>query len=216
MMTTPTADYPAHRFRGWFNAAFFTAFDGYLDHLLGPHKRRVFADLPDTVAELGSGSGANLRYLRPGQRLVAIEPNPAMHRRLIRRAAAAGVDLSLHDVMAERVDLPDGSVPMVISSLVLCTVRDPEVVLAEVERILAPGGRYAFVEHVVAPAGGVTRSLQAGLRRPWAWTFEGCSCERDLGALIGDRFEEVDLDGYRIRSPFVPFNTQVAGVAKRR
>ena len=135
----------AHPVRGPFNAAFFWLTRGVLDRLLGPHKQRVFADLPDSVVELGSGVGANLRYLRPGTHLVAVEPNPAMHRRLRREASRRGVQLDLHPVAAERLDLADASADVVLSSLVLCSVSEPVRVLAEVRRVLRPGGRFVFV-----------------------------------------------------------------------
>jgi SAM-dependent methyltransferase len=114
--------------------------------------------------------------------LVAIEPNSAMHGRLRAAAERHGVRLDLRDRVAERTGLPPGSVETVISSLVLCTVTDPAGVVAEVRRVLRPGGTFRFVEHVAARAGTPTRALQRALRRPWAWTFEGCSCERDLPA----------------------------------
>ena len=59
-------DFRTHPVRGPFNAIFFWLTGGMFDRLLGPHKRRLLADLPDTVVELGSGVGANLRYLAPG------------------------------------------------------------------------------------------------------------------------------------------------------
>ncbi len=115
---------------------------------------------------------------------------------------------------AERTDLPDASADVVVSSLVLCSVTDVDRVLAEVRRVLRPGGRFVFVEHVAAPDGTVLRRLQGWVRRPWAWLFEGCSCERDLGtALRSAGFGSVDLEAYRLRSPFLPFNPQIAGVA---
>ena len=97
-----------------------------------------------------------------------------------------------------------------ISSLVLCTVDDPVAVLAEVRRILLPGGRYSFTEHVAAKPGTPTRWAQQILRRPWARTFEGCSCEKDLAR---GRFSTVDISRYRIHSPFLPFNTHITGTA---
>lgn len=210
------SDFRPHPLRGPFNALFFSALDRYQDHLLRPHKQALFRDLPRTVVELGPGVGANLRYLRPGTRLIAVEPNPAMHDRLRTRAARARVDLELHSVGAERLDLPDASVDAVISSLVLCTVPDPASVLAEVHRVLRPGGRYAFLEHVAAPAGTPLRRLQRAARRPWGWTFEGCSCERDLQAVVeAAGFAETTIDAYRLRSPFLPVNTQIAGVARK-
>jgi SAM-dependent methyltransferase len=211
----PTA--PAYRVnpvRGRLNALFFGVLDGYLDHLLRAHKQQIFRDLPPTVVELGAGTGANLRYLPPGTRLVAVEPNPAMHPRLRARAARAGVDLELHTTVGERLDLPDASADMVISSLVLCTVTDPEAVVAEVRRVLRPGGRYAFLEHVAAPERSALRRLQRAVRRPWGWFFEGCSCERDLRTIVEDGgFARTAITGYRLRGPFLPAGPQIAGVA---
>ena len=213
-MTDIEKTFPVHAARGPFNAAFFATMGPYLERSLRPHKRRVFAGLPPTVVELGSGVGANLRYLRPGSTLIAIEPNLPMHRRLHAAAERRGVALDLRARLAEQTGLPDQSVESVISSLVLCTVADPAEVLAEVRRILRPGGTFRFVEHVAAPAGTPTRGLQRALRRPWAWTFEGCSCERDLAGLLrGAGFARVDIEPYRLHTPFVSFNPQIAGVA---
>ena len=207
-------DFRTHPVRGPFNALFFWLAGGLFDHLLGPHKRRLLADLPDTVVELGSGVGANLRYLAPGSRLIAVEPNPAMHRRLRRAARQRGILLDVRQVPAERTDLPDASAEVVVSSLVLCTVNDVDQVLAEVRRVLRPGGRFVFVEHVAAPDGTALRRLQRSVRAPWAWCFEGCSCERDLEALVRSAgFAAVDIERYRVHTPFVPFNTHIAGTA---
>ncbi|MFG1603436.1 class I SAM-dependent methyltransferase [Actinoplanes sp. NPDC049265] len=211
-MTVST--FEVHRGRGAFNAAFFGVLGPYIDRSVRRHKQRVYADLPSTVVEIGAGVGANLRYLAPGTTLIAIEPNRPMHGRLAAAAGRRGVRLDLRERVAERTGLPGGSADAVISSLVLCTVADPGEVLAEVRRILRPGGTFRFVEHVAAPDGTLTRGLQRALRRPWAWTFEGCSCERDLAAQVrGAGFSRVDVRAYRLHSPFVPFNTQIAGIA---
>ncbi|WP_430330835.1 class I SAM-dependent methyltransferase [Rhodococcus sp. ACT016] len=214
--TTAEAFRP-HPIRGPFNALFFTALNRYLDHVLRPHKQALFDNLPATVVELGPGVGANLRYLRAGTRLIAVEPNPALHDRLRARADRAHIDLELHTTGAERLDLTDESVDAVISSLVLCTVTDPVAVLTEVHRVLRPGGHYAFLEHVAAPDGTALRCLQRTARRPWSWTFEGCSCERDLQAVIeAAGFAETTIEAYRLRSPFLPVNPQIAGIARKR
>jgi ubiquinone/menaquinone biosynthesis C-methylase UbiE len=212
--TASEATFQSHAVRGPVNAAFFWLAGGLLDRFLGQPKSRVFTDLPDRVVELGSGVGANLSYLDPGTTLVAVEPNPAMHPRLERAAQRHGITLELHDVPAEQLALPDESADLVLSSLVLCTVADPSQVLAQVRRVLRPGGRFVFVEHVVAPEGSWLRRVQRVARRPWAWFFEGCSCERDLASAVrAAGFADVQIESYRLRSPFLPFNTQVAGVA---
>ena len=156
-----------------FNAWFFDALDRYINHVAGPHKREAFAgvDTP-VVLEIGTGTGANLSHLAPGTRLYAVEPSLRMHERLRRRAERAGVELELLPTGAEQIPLSDGSVDEVICSLVLCTVEDPSAVLAEVRRVLRPGGRFRFVEHVAAPgwarprcrAAGHPASLGLGLR----------------------------------------------------
>jgi ubiquinone/menaquinone biosynthesis C-methylase UbiE len=212
---SPATGFELHGARGRFNAAFFRLMGPYLEWNLRSHKRRVFGQLPREVVELGSGVGANLPHLPAGGTLVAIEPNRHMHRRLRAAARRQGVQLVLHERGAEQTGLPDHSVDSVISSLVLCSVTDPAAVLAEIRRVLRPGGTYRFVEHVAAPAGTPTRALQRLLRRAWAWIFEGCSCERDLASTIrAAGFAAVAIEPYRLHTPFIPFNTHIAGIAR--
>jgi SAM-dependent methyltransferase len=204
----------ANPVRGRLNAAFFRVVDGYVHRLLGDRKAALLADLPDDVVEFGPGTGANLRYYRPGTRLVAIEPNPHMHRALAWTAARRAVDLDVRPVGAEATGLPAGSVEVVVCTLVLCTVPDPVAALAEARRILRPGGRLLVIEHVAAPDGSVSARLQGLLQPGWQWAFEGCDLCRPTGALLSAAgFATVELERYRLRSLFVPVNEQVAGVA---
>ena len=130
--------------------------------------------------------------------------------------AGTALNSTILGVVGEHIDLPDASVETVICSLVLCTVGDPGAVLAEIRRILTPGGRFGFAEHVAAKPRTPTRFLQRVLRRPWAWVFEGCSCERDLRGLIAAAgFATVDITTFRIDSPLIPFNPHIAGTADR-
>ena len=124
-MGDSTFEFEAHPGRGRFNATFFRVMDGYIDWHLPGQKASVYADLPETVVELGPGVGANFRYLRPGTTVIAIEPNPYMHRTLRTSAERYGVDIEIRDVIGERIDLPDASADAVISSLVLCTLPIP-------------------------------------------------------------------------------------------
>lgn len=202
--------------RGRFNAAFFTVLGGYVDWLLRRPKAAVLDDLGHTVVEIGPGVGANLRHYRRGTRLIAVEPNLRMHAGLRRNAEAAGVDLTVLTTGAEAIDLPDASVTDVVSTLVLCTVTDPHTAISEIHRVLRSGGRFRFVEHVAAPSGTLVRRVQRLIRRPWKWVFEGCHVERDTAELVADAgFAALDIEPFRMRSPFVPANPGVAGIAVR-
>jgi SAM-dependent methyltransferase len=200
--------------RGRLNAAFFRLVDGYVHRLLGARKAALFADLPEEVVELGPGTGPNLRYYAPGTRLLAVEPNPHMHRPLARAAARHGVRLDLLPVGAEATGLAAASVDAVVCTLVLCTVPDPAAAVAEARRILRPGGRLLVLEHVAAPRDTAMAALQRLLRRPWRWVFEGCDlCRPTADLLAGAGFARVDVQRYRLRSVFLPVNEQVVVVA---
>jgi len=199
--------------RGRFNAWFFQALDGYMHWKYCEIKSRLLGQTPATAVELGSGSGANLRYLPRGIRLIAIEPNVHMHPALRRRAAERGIELDLRGLRGEELDIPTGSVDFVFSTLVLCSVDRPEQVIAEVRRILKPGGRFACVEHVVAPEGSTIRAIQRLIRRPWKWLFEGCELCRDTGATLrSSGFSRVDLQSLVLPTIFIPIRHQIAAM----
>lgn len=202
--------------RGRFNAWFFTAFDRYIAHIGRTHKDAAFGDLePGTIVEIGAGVGANFDYVPDGCRLVAIEPNLAMHPGLLQRAADRNIELEINTASAERMDLADGSVDDVLCSLVLCTVEDQDATLAEIRRVLRPGGRLRFVEHVAAPVWSPRRWLQHALRRPWSWVYEGCDVCRNTEEALGRAgFSEISINRRRWRrSLFIPVNTAIHGVA---
>jgi ubiquinone/menaquinone biosynthesis C-methylase UbiE len=203
-------------FRGRINAAFFSLMDWYMHWKYGARKAALFKDLPETVVELGAGAGANFRYLRPGTRVIAVEPNDYFHASLSRSARRWGIELEIRTTGAEALDLADASVDAVISSLVLCTVADPQRVVAEVMRVLRPGGRLVCIEHVAAPAGSFLGRLQRWLFRPWRWFFEGCHTHRDTAStLLRAGFDEVAVQPFTWRSVFLPVRTQIEAVCVR-
>jgi SAM-dependent methyltransferase len=217
-MTTRISESPmkGNPVRGRLNAAILRGADRYGHHLFGDRKRALFAGLPGTVVEIGPGTGANLRYYRPGTRVTAIEPNPYMHQPLHAEARRRGIAVDLRAEGAERIGLPDASAEAVVSTLVLCTVPDPAAAIREIGRILRPGGRLIFIEHVRAVDHSAYGVLQRASARPWRWLFEGCDVNRDTeGLLRAAGFAEVTVDRYRLSSIFLPINPQIAGVARR-
>jgi ubiquinone/menaquinone biosynthesis C-methylase UbiE len=205
-----------HPVRGRFNAAFFHLVDWYLHRTYADLKSELFAGLPAVLVEIGAGTGANMRYFPAGTRVIAVEPNTYMHGWLAARARKYGVDLEIHPRGAERLDLPTGSVEAVVASLVLCTVREPEAVLGEIRRVLAPGGRFVCIEHVAAPADSLIGRIQRVVHRPWQWCFEGCHTHRDTGTLLKNAgFADVSIRPFVWQSAFVPVRPQIAAVCIR-
>jgi ubiquinone/menaquinone biosynthesis C-methylase UbiE len=123
-------------------------------------KRDVLGALTGTVLEIGAGTGANFGYFGPGVRWLGLEPHPGRRRQLARTAAAHGQHAPVLAAPAERIPLPGASVDAVAATVVLCSVDDQDRALAEVRRVLRPGGAFAFFEHVAAPAGTWSRRLQ--------------------------------------------------------
>jgi ubiquinone/menaquinone biosynthesis C-methylase UbiE len=199
--------------RGRINAAFFRVMDWYMHWKYADLKRRLFADLPRTVVELGAGAGANFRYLRHGSRVIAVEPNRYMHASLRRNAARWGVDLEIRGLGGEGLDLDDASVETVICSLVLCTVESPAQVLSEIRRVLTPNGRFICIEHVAAPSDAVVGRIQRWVFRPWKWFFEGCHTHRDTArTLRAAGFSRIEVESFTWPSVFVPVRPQIAAV----
>jgi SAM-dependent methyltransferase len=196
------------------NAWFLHQADNLMDRIYGVRKRFIYRQLPSTVVEIGPGAGANLRYYAPHTRVIAIEPNRAMHPALESVARRHGLDLEIRTLKGESIDLPDHSVSAVVGSLVLCSVDDPSRVLSEVRRILQPGGRYIFLEHVAAVPGTRLRGLQRRLLAVWRWMFDGCHLNRDTHLAIRRAgFAEVDMDCFTLRSPWLPFAPHIFGRA---
>lgn len=144
----------------------------------------LVAEAKGRVLELGAGTGANVElYPDAVEELVLAEPDPHMTRRLREKLAEWGSRAEVVEAPAERLPLEDSSFDTVVVTLVLCTVPDPGAALAEVARVLKPGGRLLFIEHVRSEEPGLAR-WQDRLERPWRFLGDGCHCNRDTVATI--------------------------------
>lgn len=150
--------------------------------------RRMRADLvaaaKGRVLELGAGTGANVElYPESVAELVLVEPDPHMTKRLREKLAEWGRDAEVVEASAERLPFEDSSFDTAVVTLVLCTVPNPEAALAEIDRVLKPGGQLLFIEHVRSERPGLAR-WQDRLERPWRFLGDGCHCNRDTVATI--------------------------------
>jgi ubiquinone/menaquinone biosynthesis C-methylase UbiE len=136
------------------------------------------------TVELGSGTGLNLAHYPAGlDDLILTEPSPPMAARLTRRVRRSGRAAQVLNAPAERLPLDDNSVDTVVSTLVLCTVDEPDAALAEIARVLRPDGQLLFIEHVRADSPRLA-AWQDRLAEPWRRFAEGCRCNRPTLDLI--------------------------------
>jgi ubiquinone/menaquinone biosynthesis C-methylase UbiE len=141
-------------------------------------REALLAQAGGRVLEIGAGTGLNLaHYPDDLGELVLVEPEPAMCKRLTRRLRRVGRQAVLIDAAAERLPFADASFETVVCTLVLCTVEAPGKALAEIGRVLRPGGRLLFIEHVRA-ASPTLAYLQDRLLEPWRRFACGCRCNR--------------------------------------
>lgn len=194
--------------------------------LLGPamarqgaeaHRRRLLATAAGEVLEIGAGDGATFALYPPAvTRVLAVEPEPYLRARATERASAAAVPVDVVDGVAERLPAADGSVDVVVASLVLCSVSEQAPVLAEVLRVLRPGGRFFFYEHVADERPGrrkVQRVLDATL---WPRLLGGCHTGRDtVAAVAAAGFVLDEVDRFDFPDPRSPAAAHVLGRATR-
>lgn len=165
----------------------------------GDRKRALFSGLHGDILEIGAGTGPNLEYYPHDVRWIGIEPNPAMFPYLQDEARRLGMTIQLRAGTAERLDVPDNSVDAVVGTLVLCSVSDPARVLQEIRRVLKPGGRYIFIEHVAAPQRTFLRGVQRIVRPIWKAFSDGCHLDRETWTTIEKAgFSRVELDHFRV------------------
>ena len=183
-------------------------------------KRALFADLGGTVVEIGPGTGVNLELMPMDLRWIGVEPNAHMHLLLRAKAKAQGREVDLRELSAGALPLGDGEADAVVSTLVLCSVPDVDAVLREIVRVLRPGGRFVFWEHVIAPSGRARRFFQHVMTPPQRVFASDCRANRDLAASIeAAGFASVDVERFEAdeKSAGVPswIRPHVCGVATR-
>lgn len=179
---------------------------------LGALRERLLAQSTGETLEIGAGTGLNATRYRTPTHVVLTEPEPAMVARLRVRAADARVPVDVEEASAEALPFEDGTFDTVVSTLVLCSVPDPELALAELRRVLKPDGRYLFIEHGGSDDDGLAR-WQHRLDPVWKRVAGGCHLSRNVVALLPDAgFRVVELEVHQPRrtGPIKPFRMGVA------
>jgi ubiquinone/menaquinone biosynthesis C-methylase UbiE len=138
-----------------------------------------------------------------------------MHTYLRQEAERLGLNIEIHPTTAEHLEFADNSIDAVVSTLVLCSVEDLEGTLQEILRVLKPGGRFYFLEHVAAPQGTWLRRMQQWIRPVWKKLGDGCRPDRETWvALEQAGFEQVEYQRFQAPVPAI-VRHQIIGVAMK-
>lgn len=211
MTTTPN---PAPTFPQRLQAWILTHACPVYEKSVAPYKRALLGDLSGAILEIGPGTGVNLGFYPQTVRWTGIEPNPLLHPHLRAALDARHIAGEFRFGSAESLDVPDASLDAVVSTLVLCTVRDVPTTLREILRVLRPGGRFVFIEHVAAPPGTFTHRVQRFVKPVWRYFGDGCQPDRETWKSIESAgFSSFHLDHFRVPSPIV--GPHIRGVAMK-
>jgi SAM-dependent methyltransferase len=164
----------------WLMAALYDrAMHGVEEASLIRWRTDLLRDLSGDVLEIGAGTGANLPFYPPAvRRLVLVEPDPHMRRRLRHRHPVGAPALEIRPERLETLDLPPASFDAVVATLVFCSVPDQAAALGHVRELLRPGGRLVFLEHVAADRDPQAQKWQRRLDPVWWRVAGGCRLTR--------------------------------------
>ena len=165
-------------------------------------RTRALAPAQGRVLELGFGTGLNLPHYPPAvTQIVAVDPNPGMATLAHRRMQELGRAVEHHQISAESLPFDTGSFDSVVCTLTLCSIPNVRAALAEVTRVLRPGGEFLFFEHGRHAEPSVAK-WQDRLDPLWKLVFDGCHINRDIGQLVsGAGLALRGIEHPRMRAP---------------
>jgi ubiquinone/menaquinone biosynthesis C-methylase UbiE len=163
---------------------------------LAAHRRSLLQNVSGEILEIGLGTGLNLaHYPDAVQRITSVDVNPGMEAIAQQRAKTAGITIASHVLSGEQLPMADHSFDSVVSTWTLCSIPDVARAIAEIHRVLKPGGQFLFIEHGLSniPAVQVWQHRLTPIQRIIG---DGCHLDRDIAQLVGQQFSQVNLKSF--------------------
>ncbi|KAB2346953.1 class I SAM-dependent methyltransferase [Actinomadura rudentiformis] len=167
------------------------------ERAITPIRADLLGPVTGRVLEVGAGTGENLAHYRSAAEVVAVEPSPTMRGRLHDKLDDSSSPIEVVDAVGERLPFPDGSFDAVVCTLVLCMVPDLDGTLTEIRRVLKPGGRLVFFEHVRGE--GLRGSIQDLLTPLMRRLLFGCRPNRRTLERMRSLGFELCVSHYQVR-----------------
>jgi SAM-dependent methyltransferase len=197
-------------------ARLFDRLSGVMERGVGEHREELLAGLSGRVVEIGAGNGMNFAHYPPTvDEVVALEPEAYLRAKAELAARRAAGHVTVRAGVADALPFDAAVFDAAVASLVLCSVADPAAALAELRRVLKPGGELRFMEHVRSERPGKARvqrfSDRSGL---WPRVAGGCHCDRDtVTEITAAGFRIARVVSYDIGPSWILTNPHVRGVA---
>jgi ubiquinone/menaquinone biosynthesis C-methylase UbiE len=175
---------------------------------IGKQREKIVPLAEGRVLEVGMGSGLNLPYYDADrvERVWGLEPSEGMRRRAQQNLGRAALDVEWLSLPGEEIPLEDASADTVLLTFTLCTIPDFRAALAQMRRVLKPGGRLLFCEHGVAPDESVRR-WQERVNPLWRKLAGGCNLNRPIPAYL----EQAGFAIRELQSMYLPSTPRIAG-----
>jgi ubiquinone/menaquinone biosynthesis C-methylase UbiE len=179
--------------------------------LFDSERKQALAEVSGEVLEIGFGSGLNLpHYPVSLSQLTTIDPNSGMRRYAEPRIAQSPITVERYELSGESLPMVDACFDTVVSTWTLCSIKDVEQALAEVHRVLKPGGRFVFLEHGLSDEPGVQR-WQHRLNPIQKVIGDGCNLNRDIRALV----EQVGFSSLEVENFYLEKTPRLVGYMYR-
>lgn len=167
------------------------------------YRRELLADATGEVLEIGFGTGLNLAYypIDQIQRVTTADVNPGMNKIAQRRIAASQLKVDYQVLNGEKLPMADNTFDTVVSTWTLCSIKHVEQAIAEIYRVLKPGGKFLFIEHGLSYEPKI-QTWQHRLTPIQKLIADGCHLDREIKTLIAKQFSKLDVkEFYRPDAP---------------